>query len=137
MDHIRNHKSDGISLPNSEAFKVSRNVNRARKQTNKGWYLEEQWKDGTNLWVPLRDMKESHGIQTVEYTEASELIDKPSFAWWDPFTLKKKTKIIYKVKSRMKKVTHKYGLEVPRNVTHAYELEKRNNNTLYSDAIKK
>ena len=37
----------------------------------------------------------------------------------------------------MKKVTHKYGLEVPMNVTHAYELYKRNINTLWVDAIKK
>ena len=37
----------------------------------------------------------------------------------------------------MKKVTHKYGLEVPRNVTHTYELDKRNNNTIWADAIKK
>ena len=37
----------------------------------------------------------------------------------------------------MKKVTHKYGLELPRNVNHEYELDKRNNNTLWADAINK
>ena len=37
----------------------------------------------------------------------------------------------------MKKVTHKYGLKVLSNVTHVYELDKRNNNTLMVDAIKK
>ena len=67
MDHIRNQKSDGREFPKSEAFMVSRNGNRARKQTTKGWYLEVQWKDCTSSWVPLRDMKESHGIQTSEY----------------------------------------------------------------------
>ena len=35
----------------------------------------------------------------------------------------------------MQKVTHKYGLEVPRNINHAYELDKRNNNTLWSEVI--
>ena len=64
MDHIRNKKSDGRALTNSEAFTVSRNGKRARKKTTKGWYLEVQWKDGKNSWVSLREIKESHGIQT-------------------------------------------------------------------------
>ena len=44
---------------------------------------------------------------------------------------------IAKVKSRMKKITCKYGLKVPRKVTHAYELNKGNINTLWSDEIKR
>ena len=82
-------------------------------------------------------MKESHGIQTADYAESHELIEEPEFAWWDPFTLKKKDKMITKLRSRMKKVTHKYVLEIPSNVTHTYELDKRNNNTLWADAINK
>ena len=48
MDHINNQNSDVRVLPKIEAFTVPRNVNRARKQTTKGWYLEVQCKDGTN-----------------------------------------------------------------------------------------
>ena len=43
--------------------------------------------------------EESHIIQTADYAEANELIYKPGFAWWDPFTLKKKYKMIDNVKS--------------------------------------
>ena len=57
MDHIINHKLDGREFPKSEEFTVSRNVKRSCKQTNKGWYLLVQWKDCTNSWVPLREMK--------------------------------------------------------------------------------
>ena len=66
----------------------------------------------------MREMKESHGIQISEYAEDNELIYEPAVPWWAPFALKKKDKIIAKVKSQIKKVTHKYSLEVPRNVTH-------------------
>ena len=45
--------------------------------------------------------------------------------------------MIAEVRSQMNKFTHKYGLKVPRNVTHSYELYKKNNNTLWEDAIKK
>ena len=37
----------------------------------------------------------------------------------------------------MKKKTHKYGIEVPRDVTHARELDRLNGNTLWMDALKK
>ena len=46
-------------------------------------------------------------------------------------------KPIANVEYRTKKITHKYGLEVPRNATHTYELDTRNNNTFWVDAIKK
>ena len=107
------------------------------KKTTKWCYLEVQWKYEKNPWVTLRETNKSHGIQTTEYAEANEFIYELSFAWWSPFTLKMKDKIIAKVKSLMKKVTHKYGLELPRNVNHEYELDKRNNNTLWADAINK
>ena len=57
MDHINNHKLDGRALPKSEVFTVSRNGNRPRKQTTKGWYLEVHCKDGKYSWVALQDMK--------------------------------------------------------------------------------
>ena len=48
-----------------------------------------------------------------------------------------KDKIIAKVKSLMKKVTHKYGLEVPMNVKHTCELYKISNNMLWAYTINK
>ena len=36
----------------------------------------------------------------------------------------------------MKRFTYKYGLEVPRNIAYAYDLDKRKKNMLWADAIK-
>ena len=33
--------------------------------------------------------------------------------------------------------THKFGIEIPRSVEHAYRLDERNGNTYWRDAIKK
>ena len=82
-------------------------------------------------------MKESHRIKTAQYLEANKFIEKQAFTWWDPLTLNNKDKIIAKVKSLIKKATHKYGLEVPKNATHTYELDNTGNNTLWDDVIKK
>ena len=37
----------------------------------------------------------------------------------------------------MNNINHKYVIEVLRKVSYAYELDNRNNNTLWVDAIKK
>ena len=137
IDHIIGHRKDGKALPKSEAFTVSKNGNKVRRQTTKGWEFEVQWKDGTESWVPLRELKESHPVQVAEYAVTAEIGDEPAFAWWVPHTIKKRDQIISKVVSRSKKKTHKYGIEVPRDMRHAMELDKQNGNTLWAEAIRK
>ena len=34
-------------------------------------------------------------------------------------------------------MTHKYGIEIPRDVEHAHEIDARNGNTMWRDALKK
>ena len=34
-------------------------------------------------------------------------------------------------------MTHKYGIEIPRDVEHAHEIDSRNGNTMWRDALKK
>ena len=36
----------------------------------------------------------------------------------------------------MRKKTHKYGIEIPRSLAHAKELDRMNGNTLWMDALK-
>jgi hypothetical protein len=55
--------------------------------------------------------------------------------WWVPFTLRKQDRIIAAVNSRVKRVTHKYGIEVPTSIDHARCLDASNGNILWQDAI--
>ena len=63
------------------------------KKTTKGWYLCCNWKDGTSTWERLVDLKESNPIEVAGYTVAQDIAHQPAFAWWVPFTLKKKKSI--------------------------------------------
>ena len=45
--------------------------------------------------------------------------------------------ILAAVKSRVRKATHKYGIELPRHTEHAYRIDSANNNTFWRDAIDK
>ena len=113
-----------------------KNDNKNRKHTTKGWYFEVKWKDGTTSWVPLKEIKENHPIETAEYAKFAAIIHEPALAWWAPHVLSKRDQIIAKVISRTKKKTHKYGVQVPTSVDEAYQLDKYNGNDYWRDAIK-
>jgi hypothetical protein len=57
--------------------------------------------------------------------------------WLLHFTLQKRDAIVKAVKSRSRRKTHKYGIEIPRDIKHAYKLDRQNGNTFWSDAIAK
>jgi hypothetical protein len=65
---------------------------------------------------------------------------KPAFNWWVPHVLKKRDRIISAVakrSARYLKRTHKFGIEIPRTLKEALELDRQNGNTFWTDAIAK
>jgi len=58
-----------------------------------------------------------------------------AFQWWVPYTLKKRDAIISSANSRIRKISHIYGIEIPRDVPNAYRIDALNNNTFWHDAI--
>ena len=61
----------------------------------------------------------------------------PAFAWWVPYTLRKRNCIIAAVNKRYHKCTHKFGFEIPKTVAHARKIDWENGNTLWQDTIAK
>ena len=82
-----------------------------RKSTS-GWNLFIACKDCREQWIPLLVMKESNPIEVAEFATDHGIYDEPSFAWWVPYTLQKKDKIISAVNARVKRTTHKYGVAI-------------------------
>ena len=82
-------------------------------------------------------MKESNPIEDAEFVVAKGIDDEAAFCWWIPYILRKLDTVISAVKARVKRVTHKYGIEIPRTVEEAYKLDARNDNTFWHDAIDK
>ena len=83
------------------------------------------------------DIKEVHPVKTVEYARARGISNEPAFAWWVPYTLRKREVILAAVKNHIRRMMHKYGVEIPRDVEHVHEIDARNGNTLWWDALKK
>ena len=76
-------------------------------------------------------------VETAEYARARGISNEPAIARWVPYTLREREVILAAVKNQIRRTTHKYGIEIPRDVEHAHEIDARNGNTLWRDALKK
>ena len=136
MDSIVDHKTNGSEVQYEDRF-VKRGNNLHLRKTTKGWSLCILWKDGSTSWERLADVKESYPVEVAEYAVAHRISDKPAFAWWVPYVLKKRDRIIAAVNKRYVKRTHKFGIEIPKTVQRAYEIDEETGTTLWRDAIEK
>ena len=137
LDEITDHRKDQSAVTKDTQYVVTKRGNQKLRQTTIGWDLCVLWKDGTQQWIGLKDLKESNPVEVAEYAKANGIDDEPAFKWWVPYTLRKRDRIISAVNQRVKKVTHKYGVRVPKSVEEAYAFDKANGNTLWRDAIAK
>ena len=94
-------------------------------------------KDGSEQWFPLKYLKGSNPIDVAEYAKSWGIDDEPAFKWWVPYTLGKWDNIIAAVKARFWLATHKYGIEVPRSIEHAKQLDKKNGYKFWIQALSK
>ena len=137
FSEIVEHRTDGTELKQVDAFIENKHGNRRRRETTKGWEILVRWKDGSTTWVVLKDMKNSYPVQLAEYAVENKISEEPAFAWWAPYVLKKRNRILAKIKSKYWVRTHKFGIEIPKSVSQAIAIDKKNGNTLWWDAIVK
>ena len=134
IDTILKHKRNGDAVRKDQ---LSTKSGSKLRKTTVGWKLLVKWKDGTQEWVDLRILKEHAPVLVADYAKAFSLVDEPAFAWWVPYTLRKRDVIVSMVSARVKKKTHKYGIEVPRTLKEAIEIDQTNGNRLWRDAYEK
>jgi hypothetical protein len=141
---IVDHKSSGEAIKMTDKYYHTKTGTRRMRQTTVGWSFLVQWSDGTRQWIDLKLLKESNPVQVGEYVISRGIQDEPAFAWWVPYTMRKRDVIVAAIKSRLKKTSHKYGIEMPMPakttedaVRNAKELDRKNGNTFWMDALSK
>ena len=137
LDCILDHKTDGTEVTLDNRHVTTKRGNRQLRKTTVGWSFKIRWKDGSTNWVPLKLLKESNPVEVADYVVARGLQDEPAFAWWTSHVLRKRNMIIASINSRVRKTSHKYGFEVPKSVKDAYRIDRENEDTYWSDALKK
>ena len=101
------------------------------RKTTVGWKFNIKRIDGTTKWVSLKYLEESNPIEVAEYVTAHNIQEEPAFAWWVPYTLQKRDRIIASVNSRVRKSSRKYGIEIPTSIKHAKYIYHRNMKTFW------
>lgn len=140
LDSLTDHRRLDTALRLSDQTQVRTDGRTYQRRNTVGWQICCQWKDGSSSWEKLSDLKESHPLETAEYAVTMGIDHEPAFNWWVPHVLRKRDRIISAVakrSARFLKRTHKFGIEIPRTVKEALELDRRNGNTLWADAIAK
>jgi hypothetical protein len=106
--------------------------------TTQGVEFTDEWRDCSTSRIALKDLKESNPIEVAEYAVANKIDDEPAFAWWVRDVLKRRERTIKKLKTRkVWQEKMKFGIELPRTVQEALEIDHRTGTTFWRDAINK
>ena len=73
--------------------------------------------------MSLKDLKDSYSIQIAEYAMANRIANEPAFNWWVHTVLRKRNRIVAKVK-RYWRMTHKFGIRLPKTVAEALAIDE-------------
>ena len=110
---IVDHEVDlSIAVHKDDSYYEVNNT-RKRRITTKGWKFKVEWKDGSHSWVPLKIIKESNPIELAEYAISRDIQGEAAFAWWVPYVIRKRNRIIKMTEHRNVKSKMKFGVEVP------------------------
>ena len=130
-------KDDDVAITKDQKYVTTPSGQKRLRITTAGWKLLVEWADGTESWINLKDLKESHPVDVAEFAKARNIDDEAAFAWWVPYTIRKRDVIISAIKCRARKTTHKYGIELATSVDHARDIDRKNKDTLWMDALAK
>ena len=128
-------KDDLVAISKEDKYAITRRVLRQLRKYTVAWKLLAQWKDGSETWIPLMDMKNSHPVETSEFACARGIDEKVAFSYWVPYTLRKRYIIIASIKTRCKNVTHKFCSDIPPSIKHSLGVDRIIQKNFWRDAL--
>ena len=69
-------------------------------------------------------LKNTNPVKVTEFTMLKGIAEKPTLAWWLPYTILKRDRIISSVNTCVYKTNHKYCLEIPFTLDNAKQIDK-------------
>ena len=79
MGEILDHRNNVHVFHCDYAFIIYRSGQKNWRCTIKGWFICVRWNYGSDLWVSLKDLKETNTVEVAEYTAAKKLCLHPIF----------------------------------------------------------
>ena len=69
------------AMSKNDKYITTRRGQKKLRKTTIGWKLLVKWKDGSETWVHLKDLKESHPVDVAEYAMSRGISDEAAFSW--------------------------------------------------------
>jgi hypothetical protein len=63
-------KDEAVAVTQTDGWVVTKRGNKKKRKTTQGWKLLVQWKDDSETWVPLKDLKALHPVEVAEFARA-------------------------------------------------------------------
>ena len=67
MAAILDHKNDESADDKKDIYITTKYGHRRIKKRDLRWKLLAQWNNGTDKWIPLKDLKESNPVELAEF----------------------------------------------------------------------
>ena len=84
FEDLVNHRVDVTDTMQQDSFIILNNAGMRQRETNIGWNVIIQWKDGSTPLEIKKDVKECYTIQITNYYHKIRISQEPAFAWWVP-----------------------------------------------------
>jgi len=136
-DKILDHRRKSDAVESDDMYIKTRSGKRRMRHNTAGWDLLVEWKDKSKQWIPLKILKPSNPLEVAEYAMSRNTSIQPAFARWVPRTLRRRDMIIAGTNSRVRRITHKYEIEVPRTIEEALRIDRANGEKHWRKAIDK
>ena len=100
------------------------------------------WKSGETSWVAANALREQNPFVLVNYVKLNKLESHPDFKWTNEYIVNKSvianTTVVSNVtKKQSTSPKYKFGVEIPKNGSHALYLDQIHNDNLWQEAINK
>ena len=135
INEIEDHQIYESDIPKSQGTCTTPSVMIKKKRKTRGWEFYVRWKGGSGDWIAMKDLKDLYPAPLADYAMSNVIQDEPVFAWWIPFTLKKRNSILQKIKPMYHQRTHKYVIQIPKNVREAQDIDTVNGNKLWMESV--
>ena len=113
---IEDNRVDESAVPKSEGTYTTGLGLHRKKWMTRGWEFYARWKGGSGDWIAMKYLKGLYPIPLANYAVENDIQEEPAFAWWVPFTLKKRILMIKKIKSKYIQRIQKYGIRVSKSI---------------------
>ena len=76
LDAIIDYSKEDTAIDKNEKYVYTRSGNKRLRKSTAGWKLLVRYKDGQEIWVPLKLMKENFPVETAEFATAKGIDDE-------------------------------------------------------------